>query len=223
MWTNAVQCAERAAGTADTCELAAPPPQPARTIAVPATARAPRHLRTIGNTVLRESLVQSCLVSVLSLDRRLLVLMRTRMHPPVLERALSVYSRLGEHAACWFALGAAGVLLDPHRRGAWARAMRTVAIAYGANYAVKLAVRRRRPELTGLPPLTPTVSGLSFPSAHSTTSFAAARAFRGLRPARELYAAAAVFAFSRPYLGVHYPADVVAGAALGTLIGELTS
>ena len=100
---------------------------------------------------------------------------------------------------------------------------RTVAVAYAANYAVKLVVRRRRPELPGLPPLTPTVSTLSFPSAHTTTSFAAARAFRGLVPARGLYAAAAVFAISRPYLGVHYPSDVLAGAALGTFVGELAS
>ena len=149
--------------------------------------------------------------------------MRTRVHPRVLERVLGVYSRLGEHAACWFALGAVGAAADEEHRPAWRRGIRTVAIAYAANYAVKLVVRRRRPELPGLPPLTPTVSTLSFPSAHTTTSFAAARAFRGLLPAHGLYAAAAVFAISRPYLGVHYPSDVLAGAALGTFVGELAS
>jgi membrane-associated phospholipid phosphatase len=82
-------------------------------------------------------------------------------------------------------------------------------------------VRRRRPQLEGLPPLTPTVSGLSFPSAHATTSFAAARAFGGLVPASALYGAAGVFALSRPYLGVHYPSDVLAGALLGSVIAEL--
>ncbi len=94
-----------------------------------------------------------------------------------------------------------------------------VCAAYGLNFAVKLAVRRRRPELPGLPPLTKTVSRLSFPSAHATTSFAAARAFSGLVRPAAVYAPAVAFALSRPYLGVHYPSDVIAGAVLGTAIG----
>jgi undecaprenyl-diphosphatase len=51
-------------------------------------------------------------------------------------------------------------------------------------------------------------------------SFAAARAFRGLAPSEDLYGAAILFALSRPYLGVHYPSDVLAGALLGTAIAE---
>jgi membrane-associated phospholipid phosphatase len=74
--------------------------------------------------------------------------------------------------------------------------------------------------LEGLEPLTPTVSRLSFPSAHATTSFAAARAFSPVAPARLLYAVAGAFALSRPYLGVHYPSDVAAGAVLGTAVAE---
>ncbi len=110
---------------------------------------------------------------------------------------------------------------DPRRRRQWLRGVRIVAGSYAINYAVKVTVRRGRPELTGLPPLTPTVSRLSFPSAHATTSFAASQAFRTLMPAQALYAAAGVFAVSRPYLGVHYPSDVLAGAVLGTAVGQL--
>ncbi len=159
--------------------------------------------------------------SPLSLDRQLLMLARTRGHGPRRERAVAGYSRLGEHAACWLALGAAGAALDRERRPAWLRGVGVVAAAYATNYAVKVAVRRRRPELDGLPALSPVVSRLSFPSAHATTSFAAARVYRGLAPGAALYAAAGAFAVSRPYLGVHYPSDVVAGAVLGTLVGEI--
>ena len=162
-------------------------------------------------------------MSLAKLDRAVLVAARTRLHPRPVERAVACYSRLGEHGACWIVLGLAGAALeqDVPRRRAWLRVVQVVAFAYVLNYAVKLAIRRRRPELDGLPPLSPTVSRLSFPSAHSTTSFAAARAFRGLAPTGPLYAAAILFALSRPYLGVHYPSDVLAGAALGTLVAEV--
>jgi membrane-associated phospholipid phosphatase len=152
-----------------------------------------------------------------------MTLARTRWHPRAAERAVAAFSRLGEHGACWIALGLGGAIFDPEpsRRAAWLRGAGTVAISYAANQAIKFAVRRRRPELRDLPPLTPTVSRLSFPSAHATTSFAAARAFRGLAPAPALYGAAGAFALSRPYLGVHYPSDVLAGAVLGTLVAEL--
>jgi membrane-associated phospholipid phosphatase len=152
------------------------------------------------------------------------MLARTRAHNSAAERAVGGFSRLGEHGACWLALGLAGAALDFRdggvRRGAWLRGIGTVALAYALNYGVKLAVRRPRPELPGLPQLTPTVSRLSFPSAHATTSFAAARAYSRLAPPGPLYGVAVAFALSRPYLGVHFPSDVLAGAALGTAVAS---
>jgi membrane-associated phospholipid phosphatase len=162
-------------------------------------------------------------VSLARLDTDLLILARSRGHAQRVERAVSGYSRLGEHAACWLALGTGGALLDrnPERCSQWLRGVRIVAMAYALNFAIKVAVRRRRPQLDGLPPLTPTVSRWSFPSAHATTSFAAAGAYSGLLPVAPLYATATAFALSRPYLGVHYPSDVLAGAVLGCAIAEL--
>jgi membrane-associated phospholipid phosphatase len=143
-------------------------------------------------------------------DRALLRLLRTRGHPPALERAVALYARTGENGVLWFALA----VLTRNRRAA-----RVVGAALLANTAVKQIVRRRRPDLgPDLVPLAATISSLSYPSAHATTSFAAAGA---LGPSLPLYAAAGAMALTRPYLGVHYPSDVVAGAALGVALEKL--
>ncbi len=157
----------------------------------------------------------------MSLDVDVLRVMRTRGHAPSRDRAVARFSRLGEHGAAWLAVGALGAALDRPRRDRWLRAAGTVAGAYAANTALKLVVRRSRPQLAGLPALTSTPTRLSFPSAHAATSFAGALAYSRLGlPAAPLYALAASLAVSRLYLGVHYPSDVLAGAVLGTAVAS---
>jgi undecaprenyl-diphosphatase len=157
------------------------------------------------------------------LDLRLLRLLRTRGHTPAVEAAVVRLAQAGENGLLWHAIAAVGALLGGRtRRDGFFRAMKIVLATLVLNTVVKQIVRRARPVLEEeLPALTPVLSGRSYPSAHSSTSFAGARALgaAGL-PALPLYALAVAMALSRPYLGVHYPTDIVAGAALGDAVGR---
>jgi undecaprenyl-diphosphatase len=135
--------------------------------------------------------------------------------------AVRKFSKLGEHGAVWLVLGSGGAVLDAQRRDRWRRATLTVGAAYLTSTTVKLAIGRQRPAVENLPALMATPTGLSFPSSHSTSSFAAARAFGTLLPSGALYAVAVPMAMSRLFLGVHYPSDILAGAALGTVLGSI--
>jgi membrane-associated phospholipid phosphatase len=157
------------------------------------------------------------------LDMRLLRALRTRGHSPAAERAMKALGTAGEWGGAWAAIGTGAAAIDTRRRRRWLRAAAVGPVAIGVNYAVKLAVRRPRPKLRRLPPLAGAPSALSFPSAHATSSLAAATAMSRIEPRARppLFALATAICLTRPYLGMHYPSDVLAGAALGCLLGAL--
>jgi undecaprenyl-diphosphatase len=68
-------------------------------------------------------------------------------------------------------------------------------------------------------------SSTSFPSGHSGSAAAFAVSVGDVLPRLRvpLRAAATIVVFSRVYTGVHYPSDVVVGAAVGALLGRATS
>jgi undecaprenyl-diphosphatase len=149
---------------------------------------------------------------MIGLDRRLFVAARSRVHPGRFLDVVRAYSRLGEHGALWLVVGAA----LRSRPG-----VTVVLRAYITNQLIKCAVRRRRPRIPALPPLIATHSDRSFPSAHAATSFAALRVYSDDLPRVPLATAASAMAASRVLLGVHWPSDVLAGAALGTAFGQM--
>jgi membrane-associated phospholipid phosphatase len=154
------------------------------------------------------------------LDTRVLYAMRTRFHGPAAEAVGKALGKIGEWGSVWIAIGLVMAFVDPDNGEDWLIAGLLGPVAIGLNYAVKLVVRRKRPVLEGLPPLGGAPSSLSFPSAHTTSSFACATAMTRIAPeAGFLFILATGIALSRPYLGMHYPSDVIAGAILGVGLG----
>lgn len=150
-----------------------------------------------------------------ALDTAGVRVVRGMSHPRALNRAFWLLSRTTDHSDAWLALGLTGAALDRERRAQWLTATGTVALTDMTARAIKRAVPRERPQLEGLPPLAPVPSPRSFPSSHTAAAVAAIDAFGELLPRRVLYGVAAVSAFSRLYLGVHFPSDVAFGAVLG--------
>lgn len=128
-----------------------------------------------------------------------------------------VVSAWGEHAGGWLLLAAAGAVLDRPRRAGWCRAGTVVLGAHTVAVLTKRGVRRPRPHHGRVAVRTSTPSGLSFPSAHATSTAAAGVVGARLLGAPVVAATVPVLLMgcARLVLGVHYPSDVLAGAALG--------
>lgn len=127
---------------------------------------------------------------------------------------------LGDGGRLWIVLSV--ILLIPKRtRCVGITAL--LALGIGAlitNAALKNIVARTRPYemINGLILLVEKQSDFSFPSGHSCASFAAAMVYYKMLPKRYGVPAvvlAALIAFSRLYVGVHYPSDVIAGILVG--------
>ncbi len=126
-------------------------------------------------------------------------------------------SRIGSYGLVWLVLAAGAVWLW-RRPTALPLVLAADALADGLATLGKFAIDRRRPHVDPLVhvPHTP-----SFPSGHAATSFACAATLARFVPRRVgvlLYVLATLIAFSRVYLGVHYPLDVLAGCVLGLAI-----
>jgi undecaprenyl-diphosphatase len=132
-------------------------------------------------------------------------------------------SKVGYFGTVWIVLAAAISLVT--RRNIAFPVLLTAGSVWTADLlalAIKSGVERQRPSLT-VPQADPLMGagGWSFPSGHAATAFAGAVSLTYLwrRGAPLFFLLAAAIAFSRVYVGVHYPGDMLAGAALGTVVG----
>ncbi len=135
-------------------------------------------------------------------------------------------SRIGSLGLVWIALSLAVA-------AAWRRisplllVVAAVVVADLVATALKLVVGRPRPYVLEPEPepLLGTHLDLTLPSGHASTSFASALVLAALLRRRllvlPLFALAAGIAWSRVYVGVHYPSDVLLGALLGVAVGAV--
>lgn len=155
-----------------------------------------------------------------SFELSILQALREAFEHPDVGTFLEAVTHLGDYGFIWIALGVVLLLFAATRR---AGASILTALLFGylvCNLTLKPLVERIRPcDIVENMALIACPSDFSFPSGHTTSAFAAATALFLVH--RKWGAAALVFAalmaFSRLYLFVHFPTDILIGAVIGAL------
>lgn len=149
------------------------------------------------------------------------------LHNPVLDMIMYVITSLGNAGAIWIIMALAFVTIFRKKYGkaGWSIAVGLILSLIMCNLVMKNMFARVRPfnvdEFENLFGIFNGIDDWSFPSGHTSASFAAAAALF-MWHKKEGTAAlvlATVIAISRLYLTVHYPTDVLASVVLGTLYG----
>lgn len=163
---------------------------------------------------------------IVSMDFAILDFIQNTMVNPVMNIIMMIFSYMGEAGAVWII---AAIIMLFFRKTRATGVIMLAAMALGllvGELGLKNTICRTRPFLvnTSVKPFIHAPLSYSFPSGHTTASFAAAlviavRQKRGWAVAA--YVLAALIAFSRLYNYVHYPTDVLAGMILGTLCALL--
>lgn len=147
------------------------------------------------------------------------------IHNPVLDVIMKCITVLGNSGIFWILLAVVLMFFKKYRKTAVSMAFALVLSLIFTNLIIKILVARERPFAVD-PSLLQSLlikkpTDWSFPSGHSSASFAAAVAVfcNDKRPGIPLVILAALIAVSRLYLTVHFPTDVIAGTVLGIIYG----
>src|ERR1700760_853454 len=141
-------------------------------------------------------------------------------------RALAIaraMSYFGEHSPGWLGVSASGGAVHPATRRSWVLVGAGAFAAHAAAVVIKRIVRRPRPHHPAVAVNVGTPSSLSFPSAHATSTTAAAVLLARVTGLPLPVMLVPPMALSRVLLGVHYPSDVATGVAVGAAVAALAA
>lgn len=148
------------------------------------------------------------------------------LHTPFWDAVMLFFTHLGDSGFVWIALTAVLLAFRKTRRAGCILAAALVLDLFFCNLLLKPLVHRIRPcdVLPDVALLIPRPDDFSFPSGHTAASFTAVAALwqAGKRClSRAVLALGTLIAFSRLYLCVHYPTDILGGVLVGVACGVL--
>lgn len=162
---------------------------------------------------------------LISTDRSLFLFINHLPHSPFLNNFFGILSGVGYAGIIWMCIGLALFAWEEmkERRSLMAQLIALTGSFLLVDIAMKNLFQRLRPQFrlpTTVVVLDPS-SSFSFPSGHATTAFAMAYVLSRYHPKWKAYyyILALLIAFSRIYLGKHYPSDIIVGMMVGTAIG----
>ncbi len=162
------------------------------------------------------------------MDEKVLLWIQEHRRPVALNYAMKFFTCLGNGGFIWIIISIAMLFKKPtYHAGMCAGLALTFGVLF-TNLGLKPFVARPRPYVTlkAVTPLLISQDPNSFPSGHTCAAFSAGIAWAATLPGRWMPGAAIVQAvcmgYSRLYVGVHYPSDVIAGAIVGSLCAALS-
>lgn len=159
------------------------------------------------------------LVYMNTLDRNILDFIQRNMRNSFVDSIMPFITALGDAGIVWIILCIILLITKKYRKAGIVCALSLIITAILGEGIIKNIIQRARPFMSdeNLVLLIAKPKTFSFPSGHTASSFAAAAALAGyIKPYGKLFfIPAALIAFSRLYLYVHFPSDVIAGIILG--------